>query len=411
MSSLFDVVDAWQSEVVHPAVATSESPQRKRSNSLPLPNMHLPPKIKRSARLKQQQDKDGEEEMQLTTQPRSTSSFKTLESVASESATSTVLSTRSKYATVLGAPPLLSNQFSSAASSSTSKTRASRAQSPSKKMADLLIAAKPIEITPLKSEDQMPSGFLPTLGRLINIQNRIGILPTRIKQEIKHTCSPFTRIEDSMFAKPQSSRSREQLLRELDELQEIIVASEICTAEYAPEPSWNESVHSRLLRQSLQGMQGIQYRNITTAKPKDEWVVRDIKGVNYSGKLVDYGICLNHDLISKDDIIAKLAKMPGFQQSINQAEDSQIRYTPLVISIETKTSSRWEEEAHIQLSLWISTYLLRLAALIDVEENKEEPHPLEMVPFPLIAIYSGRWEIFLARYTKLKIVSIPHLVT
>lgn len=85
------------------------------------------------------------------------------------------------------------------------------------------------------------------------------------------------------------------LQSELRELLDIVKRTLNFREEPASEASWNCDVHSRILRQIVKHVPGIQQENITTAKPLKHLIPYDQKGVNVDAKLVDFTLTLDHD--------------------------------------------------------------------------------------------------------------------
>jgi len=57
-------------------------------------------------------------------------------------------------------------------------------------------------------------------------------------------------------------REKSELTREWQEVNEISTASGFCAQVEFAEPSWNDEVHSRLLRLALRRIEGVGYANM-----------------------------------------------------------------------------------------------------------------------------------------------------
>ena len=75
---------------------------------------------------------------------------------------------------------------------------------------------------------------------------------------------PSTKSRYFMFdsGTAEDTRTREQLLRELEELNEILDESQKCTEKYFPEAAWNEVVHYPTLKLALKSFAGVEYLNV-----------------------------------------------------------------------------------------------------------------------------------------------------
>ena len=161
--------------------------------------------------------------------------------------------------------------------------------------------------------------------------------------------------------------------------------------------------------------------------------------------MIDYVICLDHSKPSLPHgsplYQAIRCLVPDPQQSINQTPHFSLRQRPLAVSIETKTIGRTEEEARVQLAVWVAAQVKRLRHLVGslaeqttaASSSKTaaslEPSPQENVAplqgsrgdilaqmvFPLIYVNSEKWVVFFARpsaapLSDKRIVSLPILI-
>lgn len=168
----------------------------------------------------------------------------------------------------------------------------------------------------------------------------------------------------------EDTRTREQLLRELEELNEILDESQKCTEKYFPEAAWNEVVHYPTLKLALKSFAGVEYLNVydrrrslilylvqrlmlssTTARVAPSLVPRHANGDNLQSKIVDYTINLLANDEMEDMILRLLESQPYDLRTINQTMCDHVRYLPIAISIETKTPDTSEQEAKIQLGM------------------------------------------------------------
>ncbi|KAL9103924.1 MAG: hypothetical protein Q9163_001072 [Psora crenata] len=180
-----------------------------------------------------------------------------------------------------------------------------------------------------------------------------------------------------------------------------------CAAISAPEATWNEQVHSRLLHFALRGSwerRGLWYQNITTARISNQSLIPSIASCQLQSKLVDYAILIRPDNELQGSIVSKLKQeptMPGKSPtvSINAASQDYIRFNPIGVSIETKREAGNPDEAVLQLGKWTIAQLNRLKQLIN-DESVEPP------AFPLVIIVGHSWRLFLAHMTSASTLSI-----
>jgi hypothetical protein len=99
-----------------------------------------------------------------------------------------------------------------------------------------------------------------------------------------------------------------------------------------------------------------------------------------------------------DHEIAK--KITDSSDSINHTPYVALRHRPIFLGIETKTITRTEQEARVQLGIWVASHIRRIWSL-----GKDIPGPnsrllkntIEEMVFPLIYVQSAKWFLMLAR--------------
>ena len=101
-------------------------------------------------------------------------------------------------------------------------------------------------------------------------------------------------------------------------------------------------------------------------------------------------------------------------QSINHTPYISLRHRPIAVSIETKTISRSEEEARVQLGIWVTAQVERIRSLIiqlssnatttrrneaniTSRELPDRAATLAHMVFPLIYVQSPHWVVLFAR--------------
>ena len=130
---------------------------------------------------------------------------------------------------------------------------------------------------------------------------------------------------DLLVSKEASNMTEEQLKDEFKALSDIPNSHALCETESLHEASWNELLHSQMLKQALFNRRGLGYYNITAARVVKELVPEDRYGKLLKNKQIDYAIVLKPPLLSNDDIVTRLAASPGpLQETINPS-----KYSPL----------------------------------------------------------------------------------
>lgn len=147
-------------------------------------------------------------------------------------------------------------------------------------------------------------------------------------------------------------------------------------------------------------------------KLDSQWLPRDSSGIAVSARMVDYGIVLQDDPPKRrphrdKTLQQRLASHPELTSpSINHTSRHDIRTMPIAISIETKTISRTDEEARVQLAIWISAQIQRIRWILDQRDAHTDL--LSRMVFPLLFVQSSRWTIMFAR---LDPISMTRLVS
>jgi len=182
-------------------------------------------------------------------------------------------------------------------------------------------------------------------------------------------------------ATAEDTRTREELLYELNVLGKVLNKSRRCVQNRFAEPSWNENVHFPILELALESFAGVEYRNVygrhavssylvqrlmltsTTACVVPRLVPRHINGDILASKIVDYTINLEPSDEMEDMILRMLKNQPHDLRTINQTMCSYVRYLPIAVSIETKMQDGSEQEAKVQLVMWAAAQFNRLRML------------------------------------------------
>jgi hypothetical protein len=104
--------------------------------------------------------------------------------------------------------------------------------------------------------------------------------------------------------------------------------------------------------------------------------------------MVDYTVNLvPNDEIYKQ-ILLLIRNQPYGLQTINQTNYTPVRFRPIAISIETKTPNAPEEEAKVQLGIWVAAYFDRIRMF-----SYEKPVTLTL---PLLYVSGAHWFLLFA---------------
>jgi hypothetical protein len=194
-------------------------------------------------------------------------------------------------------------------------------------------------------------------------------------------------LEDYVATAP-NGKTPEQLMDEFKAMREIRDETSWCKTKHLHEPSWNELVHSRMLKQAVLGRPGLSYYNITTARVIKELVPGNEYGELLKGKMIDFAVTLGSPRIPPANIINRLAASPRkLQRTTNPSDYSPLCFEPVVLSIETKSPAGGNENGEVQLSVWAMAYFNRLRQLVQ--------DPVAMT-LPLVLITDARWKLYFA---------------
>ena len=169
------------------------------------------------------------------------------------------------------------------------------------------------------------------------------------------------------------------------------------------EVGWNCEVHSPVLNGALydhRHSKGIWYRNITTARVTDTALLpqRAVNKTITQSKMVDYALIIEPSQEMEDRNIRKMKEENS--DTINHTSAEYARFTPIGISIETKSGLEEEDKAILQLGTWVFAHFTRLEQL-----TKGAKMPV----LPLLLVQGHSWGFMLAERQKDKILILRNL--
>ncbi|KAG8527284.1 uncharacterized protein KY384_008028 [Bacidia gigantensis] len=145
------------------------------------------------------------------------------------------------------------------------------------------------------------------------------------------------------------------------ELRKILAAASECDEKDCSEPSWNDEVHSRILRLALQGQRKdthIWYRNVTMHKITKE-AKPPLSGKAQDGSMVDFAILIE----PPNETLAKLNTIFS-SNCLNQTDAKDLEKTILATNIETKVQgARSRAKGICQLAVWTLAQFTKLKLL------------------------------------------------
>ena len=162
-----------------------------------------------------------------------------------------------------------------------------------------------------------------------------------------------------------------------------------CEKEKLPESAWNGEVHMAILKLALSHYwesKGVWYRDITKAQVTDPSLLPTVTAGVTQSKMADFALIIHPRAGVEEDVVHKC--QAAGTASINQTSVEYLRFAPIAVSIETKRGAVNEDEAHIQLALWVFAHFAKLKQLANCNSV--------MPVLPLVKILGHDWYLMLA---------------
>ncbi|KIX05161.1 uncharacterized protein Z518_06033 [Rhinocladiella mackenziei CBS 650.93] len=271
-------------------------------------------------------------------------------------------------------------------SESSAATSQGTSKSPIERIGDLRFARMPIQYYDLSENlEKLPSDARDLYEKLRAVGGGSGVMPAHIRDEIFDHGGKTDLLLPHMFDETSvaSGRPTTQLLSELYNVDEICKATKRCSLNRQAEPAWNCAVHYPIINLALRICEGVEVLNVTTAKICPAFDYRDIGGNTLPSKMVDFTINLVPDHDMDHRITESLEVQPPHLRTINQSMYHPLRFTPTIVSIETKPPGGSEQDADIQLGVWVSASFKRIRELC---ENGPVP-----IALPLLYVHGDQW--------------------
>ncbi|GKU14706.1 unnamed protein product [Fusarium langsethiae] len=304
----------------------------------------------------------------------------------------------SKYHDMFDPATVASSRSSPSKHSSASGSK--RSSSPLKNMASL-------ENAGITYEELSHKSLLGVAGKKLYqdldiVSDHIGVFPAQICDDISEAMDHSVAIREH-HKNVQDSRDIEQLRRELHEVKMIHELSGRCSSRKEGEAEWNNAVHSAVLRLVFGPNNfDIGWKYITNAKIDSQYLPVMPNGLPCSSRMVDYVIFIGDQRDSSGKHLEHEISRFIISESdaINHTPYVALRHCPILIGIETKTINRTENEARLQLGIWVASHIRRIWALCRGLSNHDAGRlkdTIEEMVFPLIYVQSSSWFLMLAR--------------
>lgn len=147
------------------------------------------------------------------------------------------------------------------------------------------------------------------------------------------------------------------------QLQQLVKASRECETEHDSEAHWNCAVHYPVLALALESHPRLRAMCCTSATISTEHQALQgppLSSIKSDAKKVDFCIAIRQSGVDRHPAIADI----NMSESVNHSNHPSLLSNPIAISIETKTASPNQEEAELQMGVWMTAHFSRLRALL-----------------------------------------------
>ncbi|KAI9686291.1 MAG: hypothetical protein M1820_010673 [Bogoriella megaspora] len=289
----------------------------------------------------------------------------------------------SSYTNALARHPRLppSNTNSSSSSIQSEKSKLKRATSPAKTYSDLQLLNKPVKYGVMDAErDDLPEDIHVLIEDLQALCENVSIIPSKMQDRI-------TGAKKRSHWTYETGRDELDLMIELDTVRRVQAAAVSLSTTGDHEPQWYCSVQWPLLDIAFRHQSYIEPKQISYALPIKECLPQT--GERYSeSRLVDFAINLIPQSVSNDSLSGWLRSQPNNTRTVNQSLYAPLCRHPTIISIEVKVNGT-EEEARVQIGIWLSAWHERVSQL-----SANEGH--RVITLPVIIVLNHHWYLYLA---------------
>lgn len=147
------------------------------------------------------------------------------------------------------------------------------------------------------------------------------------------------------------------------QLQQLVKASRECETEHDSEAHWNCAVHYPVLALALESHPRLRAMCCTSAAISTEHQALQgppLSSIRGDAKKVDFCIAIRQSGVDCHPAIADI----NMSESVNHSNHPSLLSNPTAISIETKAASPNQEEAELQMGVWMTAHFSRLRALL-----------------------------------------------
>ncbi|KAK1827541.1 hypothetical protein QBC39DRAFT_334089 [Podospora conica] len=153
------------------------------------------------------------------------------------------------------------------------------------------------------------------------------------------------------------------------QLQKLVDKARECQTEGASESHWNSFIHSHVLELALESHPRLRAVNCASATIDPEYLALQgtpMSSTKADAKKVDFCIAIHQPQLERHPAITDIKHSDG---SVNHTSSPHLTCNPIAISIETKAASPNQEEAELQMGVWMTAHFARLRALLDRQCN------------------------------------------
>lgn len=293
--------------------------------------------------------------------------------------------------------PVLSPK-KSRSSASRSSTTTSSSRSPIKSMLDLSSSAgvKPIGLEDIfcRVADVLGRDARDLLAKIPKAAAS-GLIPSGLKNRVKSLgFIELLGLSDPSFSDV-DGRLEYDINREFDDILDIVNTSRAYEKEGDFEASWNDGVHSHVLRVALRDRRNVGWRNVTKAMVYPQDLIPRLLNAPAAQQtnMVDYAIFLDLDDLPLyerlwDALEIHARNNPGVVKTVNATAYEPLRMRPIAINIETKRPYGDRLQAEAQAFSWTSFQMTRF------NQFTTTAHGCNLLPQPVIVVVGTSWDLY-----------------
>ncbi|KAI0147244.1 hypothetical protein GGR57DRAFT_263951 [Xylariaceae sp. FL1272] len=250
-----------------------------------------------------------------------------------------------------------------------STSRSSGSRSPTKRLAALELASRPVVVNQIQRADRrMPAALRLMLDQLDRFQSRIGVVPGYLAREIEALAVDegdyqyhFFNFEPHTF-QPVGAMSVDPDIS-IDRVMEVFFAATECFNERHPEPTWNSHVHGPVFQLALGSIldkdsaaqppdcaDGSQKPDASTRVRAMPCTTARLIRHPHGAKMVDF--CIFIDPRGEDAEKVQQIRTRLGHGHVNHTDFYPLRQRPLVLSAESKRPGEDYQNAQVQLGVW-----------------------------------------------------------